>query len=384
MIPQAAGKTVTINGKNTPLNAEQYDQYVVDRGQTAYNCIKDLMESPVWQICDDDTRALMITDAWNYANQIGRHNVDNRIKKDSWVANAEHNGNFVDTVIDRAAESNRSDYIKGYGQTLAEALDNKDSEMYQLSFAAMENADATEAEIRGPLRDYFKPLYQQAFEANDQDAMDEIMEKLLDADVGFKEKDIRAWVPSEVEQDEEKPDNSRWLNIKNYNTPNNSGARFDPNTLFASGSGVPLGIGNRLTRQTDSGDETGSMPQRPASDDDWGQYMDNLDEYWADYDFDRNDPTATNYNGTIDLNNREIVHNDDGSISTEYSFSFYDDNTGKEVLIPRVVNGQIVSDEEAERHYYETGEHLGMFDDWHDADEYAMMLHNRQNWYYNR
>ena len=127
-----------------------------------------------------------------------------------------------------------------------------------------------------------------------------------------------------------------------------------------------------------------TIPERPASDNDWGRYMEDLDNYWASYDFDRNDPTETNYNGTIDLNNRQVVHNDDGSISTEYSFSFYDDDTGKEVLIPQVVNGRIVSEEEAKRHYYETGEHLGMFDDWHDADEYAMMLHNRNNWYYNR
>lgn len=214
MIPKAAGKTVTINGKNTPLNAEQYDQYVVDRGQTAYNCIKDLMESPVWQICDDNTRALMITDAWSYANQIGRHNVDNRIKKDSWVANAEHNGNFVDVAIERAADSNRTDYIKGYGQTMAEAMDSNDSEMFDLSVTALEEAGATEAEIRGSLRDYFKPLYQVAFEENDTNTMDLIEEKLLDVGVGFKGKDIAGWIPSEAK---EKEIDQRWLNMEEDN-----------------------------------------------------------------------------------------------------------------------------------------------------------------------
>jgi len=352
MIPKAAGKTVTINGKNTPLTAEQYDQYVVDRGQTAYNCIKDLMESPVWQICDDDTRALMITDAWNYANQIGRHNVDNRIKKDSWVANAEHNGNFVDVAIERAADSNRTDYIKGYGQTMAEALDSNDSEMFDLSVTALEEAGATDTEIRGALRDYFKPLYQVAFEENDKNTMELIEEKLLDADVGFKEKDIRSWLPSEEEETEI---DERWLNMSNGNSTGGGG-------------------GGRPT----------AIPERPASDNDWDQYMDDLDNYWASYDFSRNDPTEQNYNGTIDLNDRQVVHNEDGSISTEYSFSFWDNRIGKEVLIPQVVNGRIVSEQEAKNHYYETGEHLGMFDDWHDADEYSMMLHNRQNWKYNR
>lgn len=213
MIPKAAGKTISINGKSTPLTAEQYDQYVVDRGQTAHESIKMLMDSPAWQFSDDQTRAMMVTDAWSYANQIARHNIDNSTKKESWIANAEYNGNFVETVIDRAANTNRKEYITGYGQVMAEAMDSNDSEMYELSIAAMDNADATEAEIRAPLRDYFKPRYQQAFEDQDEDTMDEIMEKLLDAGVGFKEKDIRSWLPSE--EDEMETD-YRWLNEESY------------------------------------------------------------------------------------------------------------------------------------------------------------------------
>jgi hypothetical protein len=87
--------------------------------------------------------------------------------------------------------------------------------------------------------------------------------------------------------------------------------------------------------------------------------------------------------GNIDLNHRPVVHNEDGTISTEQSFSFYDEDTGKEVLIPTVINGQIVSEDEAIDHYYETGEYLGMFDTWQEADEYAEKLHERQDWYYN-
>lgn len=216
LIPKAASKTVSIGGKTVKLNAEQYDQYVVDRGQTAKQCLSELMESPIWQICDDNTRAMMISDSWTYANQIARHNLDQNGKKDSWVANAEHNGNFVNTVVERAAESNRKDYIAGYGQTMAEALDSDDTEMYELSLAALEGAEAKESEIRRSLRDYFKPLYQQAFETGDEETMDEIEWKLLDADVGFKEKDFNSWIPSEDEEDEEEVD-KRWLNENNYN-----------------------------------------------------------------------------------------------------------------------------------------------------------------------
>jgi len=96
------------------------------------------------------------------------------------------------------------------------------------------------------------------------------------------------------------------------------------------------------------------------------------------------DTTGQYGEGNIDLNNRQVVQNDDGSISTEQSFSFYDEQTGKEVLIPTVINGKIVSEDEAIDHYYETGEYLGMFDTPEEADRYAEMLHNRQDWYYHR
>jgi hypothetical protein len=99
---------------------------------------------------------------------------------------------------------------------------------------------------------------------------------------------------------------------------------------------------------------------------------------------DTEDTTGQYGRGNIDLNNRSVVYNSDGSISTEQSFSFYDEDTGKEVLIPTVINGRIVSEDEAIDHYYQTGEYLGMFDTPQEADEYAEMLHNRQDWYYNR
>jgi hypothetical protein len=84
--------------------------------------------------------------------------------------------------------------------------------------------------------------------------------------------------------------------------------------------------------------------------------------------------------GNIDLNNRKVVHNSDGSISTEFSFTVGFD--GKSVLLPSVVNGKIVSEEEAIDHYLKTGEYLGIFDNEEEAQEYAQMLHERQEWYY--
>ncbi len=80
--------------------------------------------------------------------------------------------------------------------------------------------------------------------------------------------------------------------------------------------------------------------------------------------------------GNIDLNNRQVVLNDDGSFSTEESMSFGDDNG--EILVPTVVDGTHVSPDAAIQHFYDSGEHLGRFSDPAAAEVYAEVLHNAQ------
>lgn len=86
--------------------------------------------------------------------------------------------------------------------------------------------------------------------------------------------------------------------------------------------------------------------------------------------------------GNIDLNNRKVLVNNDGSISTERSMSFYDNNERKEILIPTIINGKQVSNNEAIKDYYVNGKFLGKFDDVEDANIYAKQLHERQQDYY--
>jgi hypothetical protein len=95
--------------------------------------------------------------------------------------------------------------------------------------------------------------------------------------------------------------------------------------------------------------------------------------------------------GNIDLNNRPIVRNADGSSSTEYSVSF--NHRGREVLVPTVVNGKFLTKDgkkppvgtPAEKamfkrafdQYKKTGQHLGMFSSPEHADTYAKTVHSR-------
>jgi len=82
--------------------------------------------------------------------------------------------------------------------------------------------------------------------------------------------------------------------------------------------------------------------------------------------------------GNINIHQRPVVRNADGSVSTVRSMSFTDDS-GRNVLIPTVIAGRgIVPPEQAVQYYYQTGEHLGVFDTPDNADAYARALHEQQ------
>ncbi|MEY4429480.1 MAG: hypothetical protein RLZZ182_2169 [Pseudomonadota bacterium] len=81
--------------------------------------------------------------------------------------------------------------------------------------------------------------------------------------------------------------------------------------------------------------------------------------------------------GNIDLGNRPIVRNPDGSISTVRSMSV--NLGGVEVLLPTVSDdGRIMSDAEAVQQFMKSGRHLGLFAAPQFATRYAESLHEQQ------
>ena len=96
-----------------------------------------------------------------------------------------------------------------------------------------------------------------------------------------------------------------------------------------------------------------------------------------------------NYNGNIDLNNRPILINNDGSVSTESSIGVNDGN-GTEYLIPTIIEGQRVSDEAAIDYFNSTNQHLGKIpiprttEEWNLWSKYAEDIHKRQSKFYTK
>lgn len=81
--------------------------------------------------------------------------------------------------------------------------------------------------------------------------------------------------------------------------------------------------------------------------------------------------------GNIDVLNRPVVRNRDGSVSTLRSMSIGVD--GREVLIPTVSpDGKLMTPQEAVERYRQTGEHLGIFDTPQNATAYARELSKQQ------
>ena len=106
-------------------------------------------------------------------------------------------------------------------------------------------------------------------------------------------------------------------------------------------------------------------------------------------------PIPDFYTGNIDLNNRQVyVPPSKDYIQTEYSTGIsFDPGDTYSISVPRIVDGQKISEDAARAHFLATGEHLGLSErapNESPADFYNRVgqqdnaLHERQAEYYLR
>jgi hypothetical protein len=349
VIPKAASKTV--GGEK--LNDQQYDEYTVTRGQLAKSLLTELVERPEFVALTEnnpEAQVQLIKNVYEYCNAAARYETLHTGTMDGWIAKAYASGNVIDTLFEREEEKAKDAYTKQAKQDLFSSIDNQNAEAISTSVEALRQAGQDNKSIRTFVMNNYRDQYKQAYLANDRDTMDAIESGMLYLDLGdqgFTDPDLdKNSIFNKWKKDADSGKDT------NEGTSGSTDFYYDPSRFVASAIGAPS-RGRNI----------------PETDTATGDFEDTIGQFGK---------------GNIDLNNRQVVRNDDGTISTEVSMSFYDEDTGKEVLIPTVINGQIVSDDEAIEHYYRTGEYLGMFDTWQEADAYADLLHRRQEWYYNR
>jgi hypothetical protein len=204
VIPQAASKSPYIGGQQVKLNAEQYDQYTRVRGTTAKKLLEELMDRPEWALLDGEAKIDIIGQAWTYSNAVAAKDLFPNSKMTAWIQSAQKAGNAAEAIIQRHEEQAKKDYVKGYKESLFNAVDQHDVESFQTSMYALIEADKKEKEEQGKkqnpayvhnlLVNQFKPLYIAALNDGDIEAAETIRDNLLSMPMtGIDAKTILGW-----------------------------------------------------------------------------------------------------------------------------------------------------------------------------------------------
>lgn len=212
VIPKAASKTANVNGQSIKLNAEQYDKLVVSRGGTAKSILEELMSRPEWLVWNADQKINMISDVWSYANATATAELFPELKLSSWVKEARRGGKAADVIVNRSEEKAKKEYVDGHKTSLFKAVDEHDTEAFNTSMFALMDADKKDKEAQGKkqnpayvnnlLVNHYKPLYIEAFNDGDAEAMEKIKDDLLNMPMtGINAKTIFGW---EYEAEKEK------------------------------------------------------------------------------------------------------------------------------------------------------------------------------------
>lgn len=79
--------------------------------------------------------------------------------------------------------------------------------------------------------------------------------------------------------------------------------------------------------------------------------------------------------GNLPIEDRKPLLNADGTYSTMRTITIGIGENGETALIPTVLDGVLLSDEDAIQHFKDTKEHFGIFQDQKLADRYDQHMH---------
>lgn len=86
VLPSKPQKSITVNGETIYLTAQQYTQYVQERGQMSLDALNHLVESSIYKNMDDNTKVKAVQDVYKYADALAKANLSD-YEPDNWVNN---------------------------------------------------------------------------------------------------------------------------------------------------------------------------------------------------------------------------------------------------------------------------------------------------------
>ena len=176
MIPSEPGKTVYHNKENYKLSAEEWDTYKTERGQAAYNGLTELFNSDVYQRADDEARAKMVEEVWDYANDVGKSAIFPDYEK-------KYGKNPVQKVT-------KDGMVSYYNDEMLKALDSRDYEAYATMVEGLREYGVSDTDIKSKIAGKWRDKYKEAYKNGDFETMIEIEEMLDETDFIF---DVASW-----------------------------------------------------------------------------------------------------------------------------------------------------------------------------------------------
>ena len=176
LIPSDPSKSVSYKNQRYALTAEEWDKYKETRGQTALNCLTELMSTEDYKNATDDEQAQMVKNIWTYAGNVGKA----AVIPDYLLENS-------DNPIEEATQNAK---VTRYKAKMLQCLGSGDIEGYDTMVEALREADVSDSTIKSSIRNAYHDKYIAAYLKDDYETMSEIENILDNTDFDF---DLDEW-----------------------------------------------------------------------------------------------------------------------------------------------------------------------------------------------
>ncbi|MCI5927403.1 MAG: hypothetical protein MRZ73_02520 [Pseudoflavonifractor capillosus] len=89
VFPKRAKKSFDVNNETYAMTQEEYQEHLIERGQTSYQLVSDLISSPIYAGMSDEEKAKAVEKCYDYAAQMANLHTNSNYGVDPWVVKLE-------------------------------------------------------------------------------------------------------------------------------------------------------------------------------------------------------------------------------------------------------------------------------------------------------